>query len=599
MSDKMDRKAELERKKARLAQIRAEKQSKASRKEEEKKVTVSVSSSLDQKRKETEDLLRTVGIDYSTTVVPSPPSPKKVNTTARDVPAEPSPFRPRQPHAPQLGQSKITLTSIPPREVVTYAKETQTTVEENNQHASDDEEEVVKDSEKDVVVPEDLPEEEEEMEQEVREFSESEKQMIESSEGYHSFLMRSTKFIERALAHQIDLFTEYSTHGDEESEVERGMKLGINRIFSDERWSRHRMVTALDWSTHHPELCVASYANNDEAPYEPEGVVLVWNSKYKTTTPEYTFQCQSSVTTACFAKFHPNLVVGGTYSGQIVLWDNRINKRTAQRSKLSTAAHTHPVFCMDVVGTQNAHNLMSISTDGKMCSWSLDMLGQPLEAMELQHKQSKSVAVMCMSFQQNNVNNFAIGAEDGSVYSACRHGSKQGINELYEGHMGPVSGIDFHRCPGQLDFSHLLLTSSFDWTIKLWSLKDGNHSCLHSFEDRNDCVYDVSWSPTHPAMFASGDCAGKVDLWNFNIDTEVPVVSTVVDSAPAINKLAWNSTGSQIAVGDSLGRVHLCDIGEQLSSPRQDEWTQFVRSLAEIRNLHQEEEEARMVARQL
>ena len=50
---------------------------------------------------------------------------------------------------------------------------------------------------------------------------------------------------------------------------------------------------------------------------------------------------QSAVTSACFAKFHPNLVVGGTYSGQIVLWDNRSNKRTpVQRTPLSSAAHT-------------------------------------------------------------------------------------------------------------------------------------------------------------------------------------------------------------------------------------------------------------------
>lgn len=44
---------------------------------------------------------------------------------------------------------------------------------------------------------------------------------------------------------------------------------------------------------------------------------------------------------AAFAKFHPNVVVGGTYSGQIVLWDNRSNKRTpVQRTPLSAAAHT-------------------------------------------------------------------------------------------------------------------------------------------------------------------------------------------------------------------------------------------------------------------
>ena len=44
----------------------------------------------------------------------------------------------------------------------------------------------------------------------------------------------------------------------------------------------------------------------------------------------------------------------------------------------------HPVYCVQVVGTQNAYNLISVSTDGKMCSWSLDMLSQPQDSIELQ-----------------------------------------------------------------------------------------------------------------------------------------------------------------------------------------------------------------------
>ena len=112
---------------------------------------------------------------------------------------------------------------------------------------------------------------------------------------------------------------------------------------------------------------------------------LVWNTRFKKATPEHIFHCQSPVMTAVFARFHPNLILGGTYSGQIVLWDNRHNKRTpVQRSPLSASAHTHPVYSARVVGTQNAHNLISISTDGKMCSWSLDMLAQPQETLELQ-----------------------------------------------------------------------------------------------------------------------------------------------------------------------------------------------------------------------
>lgn len=53
----------------------------------------------------------------------------------------------------------------------------------------------------------------------------------------------------------------------------------------------------------------------------------------------------------CFARFHPNLVISGTYSGQIVLWDNRSHRRTpVQRTPLSAAAHTvsNTFFLVDV-----------------------------------------------------------------------------------------------------------------------------------------------------------------------------------------------------------------------------------------------------------
>lgn len=42
----------------------------------------------------------------------------------------------------------------------------------------------------------------------------------------------------------------------------------------------------------------------------------------------YTFYCQSLVTSVAFAKFHPNLIMGGCYSGQICMWDNRLSKKT-------------------------------------------------------------------------------------------------------------------------------------------------------------------------------------------------------------------------------------------------------------------------------
>lgn len=340
-----------------------------------------------------------------------------------------------------------------------------------------------------------------------------------------------------------------------------GANLSFSRCFYDEKWTRNRCVTSLDWSTQFPELLLAAYNQSEDLSIEADGICLVWNMKFKKTTPEYMFQCQSPVTSCCFAKFHPNLVVAGTYSGQIVLWDNRNNKRTpVQRSPLSSSAHTHPIYCINVVGTQNAHNLISISTDGKLCSWSLDMLSQPQDILELsQQKQSRPVAVTCVSFPQNDFNNFVIGSEEGAVYGACRHGSKAGITDIYEGHQGPITGVDCHPMQSQNEYSHLFLTSSMDWTVKLWSSKE--HRVINSFEDNNDYLYDVRWSPVHPQLFATADGNGRLDIWNTTSEAELPAASVVVEGMPALNRIQWTPSGQQIVAGDDVGKVWVYDVG--------------------------------------
>lgn len=114
-----------------------------------------------------------------------------------------------------------------------------------------------------------------------------------------------------------------------------------NRIFYCNRWCKNRCVTSIDWSPHFPELMVVSYHKNEDNPREPDGIVAVWNHKFKKETPEDVFHYSSPILTACFAKFNHNLLLGGTYSGQIVVWDNRLPKRTPiQKSPLSSVAHT-------------------------------------------------------------------------------------------------------------------------------------------------------------------------------------------------------------------------------------------------------------------
>ena len=419
-----------------------------------------------------------------------------------------------------------------------------------------------------------------------RDLSDEERLQVMRLESFRHFFDRAIRITERAICanESSEIFVDYAgLHCDGQKEDKKGGSLSLSRCFFDERWSRNRCVTSFDWSDQYPELLLASYNANEAAPNDPDGVCLVWNMKFKKKTPEYVFHCQSPVMSACFAKFHPNLVVGGTYSGQLVLWDNRSHKRTpVQKSPLSASAHTHPIYCIQVVGTQNAHNIITISTDGKLCSWSLDMLSQPQDSMELsQQKQNRAVAVTCVSFPETEISSFLIGSEEGAIYGASRHGSKAGISEVYEGHQGPVTGVHCHPSQGQIDFSHLFLSSSIDWTVKLWSSKERRP--LHSFEDNNDYIYDVKWSPVNPALFATSDLMGRVDLWNINSDTELPTASVVVEGSPALNKLAWTPSGSQVVVGDDVGKVWVYDVGEQLALAKGDESTQLIHTLQELR----------------
>ncbi|KAG1651969.1 Cytoplasmic dynein 1 intermediate chain 2 [Nymphon striatum] len=580
-----DRKAELERKKQKLAAIREEKERR--RKEKESRENEEKLNKGGQKdlRTEAEELLSSLGIpgvDSSPrSSVTATPEPSLSPAPDNSIPTPASPARVPKKKT-KLSVVNVHQANIPPKENVTYTKQTQTTAPSLDREVltyddipGEDESSASHDSsafnkvasglpQAEMVKPPVTAEEEiknEENKSKAHDLSDEEKQQIIVSENFNKFFDRTSRIIERALDEEIDYFIDYTGASGEDGDGDdkSGMKVSLNRCFFDDRWSKNRTVTCMDWSTQFPELLVASYNNNEESPHDPDGVALIWNMKFKKTTPEYIFHCQSPVMSATFAKFHPNLIIGGTYSGQIVLWDNRSNKRTpVQRSPLTAAAHTHPVYCAKVVGTQNAHNLISISTDGKFCSWSLDMLSAPQDSMELQHKQSKAVAVTSLSFPPGDVNNFAIGSEEGSVYTACRHGSKAGILDSFEGHQGPVTGIDIHNSQGQIDFSHLFLTSSFDWTIKLWSLKENKY--LYSFEDNGDYVYDV------------------------------PTAGVIVDGAPALNRVTWTPSGHQVAAGDDYGRIWVHDVGEQLAVPRSDEWSKFVHTLQEIKNNQADEE---------
>ncbi|OSD02964.1 dynein intermediate chain [Trametes coccinea BRFM310] len=511
---------------------------------------------------------------------------------------------------PDLIDIEQELFELPQKERVIYNKEVQTMEIETEQPAAVSEEEIRERiiREREAAEAERIAHEQaleaeskqldEEIAQEIREMTEEERSSIFSAPEFLDFVEQSTKIIQRALNDNYDYIRDYTIGAESGPDASEG-RIKCVCAFYDERHTKNRSITDIDWSPKYPELSCASYNKNPAALNEPDGIVAVWNL-HLLERPEFVFHSQSDVLSVTFSPFHSNLIFGGTYSGQILLWDTRSKHLPVLKTPLSAAGHTHPVYAMQMVGTQNAHNLITSSTDGMVCSWLVDMLAQPQETLELAHQghnKTSDVAITALNFPDNETTTFWIGTEEGNVYQANRYdraGAKAGLNsfDVYKGHAGPVMGVHFHPSVGPVDFSDLFLTCAVDWTVKMWRARGlaAKPSAgavtqvppLYSFDEADDYVYDVRWHPTHPALFGTVDGAGKFDIWNLNHDTEVPVVSTTVGSGRALNKLRWErKDGRRAAVGGSDGRLYIYDIGD-MALPRESEWTDMQRAVANL-----------------
>ncbi|KAJ4327080.1 hypothetical protein N0V84_002468 [Fusarium piperis] len=425
---------------------------------------------------------------------------------------------------------------------------------------------------------------------------------VAQSDEFVDFLEKSTKVIERALDQETyDILTDYALQGqdveDEDEETGNTGGRGKHRVkevaqFFDDRWSKKRMISGIDFSPKFSELVLASYTKNPTAPHEPDGLVQVWNLHMQ-DRPEYVFTAQSDILTAKFSPYHNNLIIGGSYSGQVLLWDTRAKAAPVQKTPLTGYGHAHPIYSVDIVGTQNANNIISCSTDGVVCGWTMDVFAQPQELLELKNPSQAKVAVedvspTCLSFPDTDPTFFLVGSEEGTIFPCHRYdraGAKAGVDKKisYKGHTAPVMSVDFHPARGPVDLGDLVISSSLDWSVKLWKVRapaatstigsgDGTISPLIDFV-REDVVYDAKWSPVKPNIFALVDGAGWLELWDIAVETEEPV-SRISPSArkdgrtmlsKSLNKVAWEpNDGKRLATGGIDGSLTVFEVASGL-----------------------------------
>ena len=216
-----------------------------------------------------------------------------------------------------------------------------------------------------------------------------------------------------------------------------------------------------------------------------------------------------------------------------------------------------------------------------------------------------------MAFPQTDPTYFLVGSEEGTIFPCHRYdraGAKAGVDQRvsYRGHAAPVMSIDFHPARGPVDLGDLVLSSSLDWSVKLWKVRapaatsttgitGEGHTVLPILDfTREDVVYDAAWSPVKPGVFSLVDGAGNLEVWDITVETEVPIAKVTPSGrkggrammTKSLNKLAWDQIeGKRIAAGGIDGAVTVFEVGPDLGgkeSARNEEWTNVKKLVARL-----------------
>lgn len=78
------------------------------------------------------------------------------------------------------------------------------------------------------------------------------------------------------------------------------------------------------------------------------------------------------------------------------------------------------------------------------------------------------MTVISVFFSVVNSSSFVMGSDEGSMYTACCPAVKLESVRCLRASQGPITSIHCHEAFGAVDFSHLFVTPSSDWTVELW-----------------------------------------------------------------------------------------------------------------------------------
>ncbi|KAJ3110937.1 WD repeat-containing protein 34 [Phlyctochytrium bullatum] len=334
-----------------------------------------------------------------------------------------------------------------------------------------------------------------------------------------------------------------------------------------------------------------------------KGQLCCWNLNSRTLNPllaTFRMEAPTCLMAVCFHPELPNVVAGGTFNGEVIVWSLSENDdQVLAMSKMGELTHQEPISKVAwVQGSKSGvYDILTVANDGKILLWAFEFSGIKVKAgtlisktnipRNLKPKSDKNasvdtpIGVTAFSISKESKSDFIIGTEVGYVFKsntslftkldlpdAATRKDKAPIkysNPIQAGfqtHTGAVNGVSFspfHR--------NLFLTCGYDGTIRLFHKLQ--HHPLLLWEPATTPVFAVEWSPHKPSLFCVASADGHVYFYNLAVrNRSSPVQSWQVseDRTAFCSSVAFNPNSDTVVTGCSNGVVKVWRLTTVLST---------------------------------
>jgi len=372
------------------------------------------------------------------------------------------------------------------------------------------------------------------------------------------FLERAVPAVEEILEENLrsSAFQEPDFLGEDlEGSVECAHTL---QCFPEGITNRHNLVvTGVSWNESGNVIAASLGRYDIQGWCSSPGMLCTWNLNRRELDPnkaDMSIETDSCLMCCAFHPRHPALIAGGTFNGQLVVWDlSKEGDSQLACSRNTDATHREPICrvwwqyspeaASRHTNKDEAYHIVTLGNEGRVLVWQWTRLENPIYGYELLHRNSRSrkvilwggTALCFQTAQKDDHSTFIAGVEGGSIFRCLLDHNEAMCNDFkaqvsdnvvpklrsaikadYTGHTGPVH--DVHCSPFQ---RNIFSSCGADGRLCVYNMLQV--SPIFELEPSEKYLFGCRWSPFRPLVLAAAAGDGQIYLYDLNKSILHPV----------------------------------------------------------------------------